>query len=701
MIQKALETDPELARGGVEPSRQAGRSADDPRRRATRGPPPTSSTSTSTSTSSRRTIWSRRTILWGVVALGAIAVIAAVSIGLGGALSGSDSTFTYYTVEIGDLPITVVERGAIESQQRVQIFCEVDDVEGDSIRGTPILSLVSNGSSVTEGQLIVELDVSAHRERLDRQILDTDRARSEQIQARVKFDNQKTQNETTRAEAELKVELAELALQQFEDETGGTFQIDLQDVELQIQEAQAGKLIEETNLEGVEQLYKLGYRSSGELAQARLSALKTERQLAASIARRKELVAYQYRKTRLELEGALASAKRALVQVERDNEALLAQSEALMRNADEALKKEEERLARYQTQVENAKIFAPKTGMIAYASTNGRFWEEEIREGSAVRPRQVLMEIPDLEHMQVRTFVHESVLDQVRPGLPATIRIEALPGQTYRATLRSVAVLADQARFATTGAKVYETVVTIDEKVGQLKPGMSAVVEIHVARLTGVLSVPVQAIVQRRHETWCYVGASGAVERRAVVLGRTNEKFVEVQSGVVAGESIVLNPTAVLEDQDSKRATREISPTDGAGGDDWPERDESPVVGETAEGAGSGRTSDGGGENGPGLRGAEGVPGAGSNPPGGRLSGAGPGGVGGGPGSRGPGGPGGSGFRRGDGGGRGERSRGGGSSRGSSGGGGTSSGGTSSGGGRPSGEGGRSGGARSGGGRPN
>ncbi len=171
----------------------------------------------------------------------------------------------------------------------------------------------------------------------------------------MQHDNQGTQNETTRAEALLQVELAKLAVKQYEDETGGTFQLELQDIELLIQESQASKLIEETNLTGVEELYKLGYRSSGELAQARLAALKAERQLASTISKKRELVQYQYRKMKLQLQGALKSAERALLQVGRDNVALLEQAKALMDATGEALKKEKERLARYETQVANAK----------------------------------------------------------------------------------------------------------------------------------------------------------------------------------------------------------------------------------------------------------------------------------------------------------------------------------------------------------
>ena len=98
--------------------------------------------------------------------------------------------------------------------------------------------------------------------------------------------------------------------------------------------------------------------------------------------------------------------------------------------------------------------------------------------------------------------------------------------------------------------KVYETFVTIDQEVERLKPGMTAVVEIHVDRLENVLCVPVQAIVQEEQQTWCYVDQDGLVQRRDLTLGRTNDTFVEVRKGLVENDLVVLNPS-VLSEQES------------------------------------------------------------------------------------------------------------------------------------------------------
>ncbi|MCP4195194.1 MAG: efflux RND transporter periplasmic adaptor subunit [Planctomycetaceae bacterium] len=468
-----------------------------------------------------------------------------------------DSALVLHTVQQTDLEITVTERGNLESQTDERVLCEVDDVEGDGINGTPIVWIVENGSSVKKGELIVELNSSMLRNRLDEQVLDVEEAKSVYVQADVGYENQITQNATILAEAQLKVELDKLALKQFEDEEGGTFQIELQNVELIIQEAEAGELIQQTNLTGVEQLYKLGYRSSGELAQARLETLKAERELAAAISKKKELVEYQYKKQKLELQGALASANRALEQVERDNIAQLTQAEAKKIAAQESLKKEEERLTRYQNQIEKCEIRAPIDGMVAYATGRSRYHREEIRPGAAVRPRQPILTLPNLQSMQVRTTVHESVLDQITQGLKVSIRVDAFPDRAYQGTVQSVAVLPDQGGWMSSDTKVYATVITIDEKVEQLKPGMTAVVDIHVDHLRDILAIPIQSILQVKDETWCYVNSQGGNERRFIELGRTNDKFVEIKSGLRAGENVVLNPNAVTNLQNSDDVNQE------------------------------------------------------------------------------------------------------------------------------------------------
>ena len=479
----------------------------------------------------------------------------------------SDRLLVFYTVTRSDLPVTVVESGNLESQVNTKITCDVETVGYDrsGATGSQILFIVPNGEFVKEGDLLVELDAAPLQDRLDSQVLATERAKSEQIQAEARYKNQEIQNQTTLAKAQLDIELAELAVKQYGDEESGTFQIDLQDVDLAIQEARAKELIQATDLNGIEILKKLGYRSKGDLEQARLNSLAAGRSFAKALASRRELTEYTQEKIELQLDGALDTAIQGLKQVENNSQAEMAQAEARKNAADRALEKETEMLEKYGEQLDKCKIYAPHDGMATYAVSSSRYSRSSsstIAEGATVRQRQEIITLPDLSTMQVKTAVHESVLDRINPGLRASITIDAFPDARYKGSVKSVAVLPDQGGWMSSDIKVYETVVTIDEKVERLKPGMTAVVEIHVERLKDVLSVPVQAIVQIEDQSWCYVGIKSGVERRILKLGTTNDEFVEIREGISEGDRVVLNPMSVVDEGQEREAA--ISPDGGS-----------------------------------------------------------------------------------------------------------------------------------------
>jgi multidrug efflux pump subunit AcrA (membrane-fusion protein) len=75
---------------------------------------------------------------------------------------------------------------------------------------------------------------------------------------------------------------------------------------------------------------------------------------------------------------------------------------------------------------------------------------------------------------------------------------------------------------------------------------MTAVAEIHIDYLYDALCVPTQAIVQRGDETFCYVSQRGVPVKRRIEVGDTNDKFVEIRSGLAKGDQVVLNPAAIL-----------------------------------------------------------------------------------------------------------------------------------------------------------
>ncbi|MFV1964401.1 MAG: efflux RND transporter periplasmic adaptor subunit [Pirellulaceae bacterium] len=497
-----------------------------------------------------------------------LVVVAACVLGVGvwsmmRDLGDSETKFVYYTVSRSDLPIVVTERGNLEAQLKTEIRCQCESVTRDARGnyGTQIIFIVPNGSAVEERELLVELDSAPIRERLDEQILRHQKAVSAHVQSKARFENQKLQNETALAEAILNVELATLQLDSYTDKLDGQYKLDVEELDRTILEWREGLEIAKADRAGAEELFNLGYNSKSVLDQKRFALMKAQNDLAASISRQRQMTRFTKDMTEKQLRGSLETTKRSLKQVKNDNESEIAQAEASLLEAEAVEKKEKERLDNYGEQLEFCKIYAPHDGMVVYAR-QGRGNSTEIEEGATVRQRQEILSLPNLSRMQVKTQVHEAVLDQVRSGLPVTIRIDAFPNEVYYGIVSDVAVVPSDSGWWGSGVKTYETVVTIDGEVKNLKPGMTAVTEIHVDRIEDVLTVPVQAVVQRGRDSWCYVDAHRGLERRMLTLGRSNDKFVHVEEGMAQGDRVVLNPMSVLEETEEKTES-EISPEMG------------------------------------------------------------------------------------------------------------------------------------------
>lgn len=469
--------------------------------------------------------------------------------------------FLTYEVSPRDLPISILERGSLESQTNIAIYCEVDDVRSDGILGTPIVWIIDNGASVKKGDLICELDSAPIQSELDEQVLDTEEARSSHVQAKANLENQEIQNATAEYKAELDVKLAELELEMFHDEEVGSHQLELElinrqidDLNNEIMAARMNKELRRNERRGIESLYKLGYAGKSELDRSELSYLQAEGDYAAKLnklktqmASSKKLKLFDKQMQVLELRGKMQTSVQALKQVRLTNTAKMAQMKGIFASRTEQLKKEEERLARYKSQLEKCKILAPQDGMVAYATSRSSR-DADIAEGVPVRPRQHILSIPNLESMQVKTRVHESVLDRIALGQTVDVTVDAFPDRTYTGQVKSVAVLPEQSSYSDT--KTYETVVEIKQRVEQLKPGMTAVCDIKVDYLEDALAVPIQAVVQRSGVNWLYVQSGSSIDRQQVDLGASNDQFVAVLDGIEEGQRIVLNPGALLGDEE-------------------------------------------------------------------------------------------------------------------------------------------------------
>jgi multidrug efflux pump subunit AcrA (membrane-fusion protein) len=150
--------------------------------------------------------------------------------------------------------------------------------------------------------------------------------------------------------------------------------------------------------------------------------------------------------------------------------------------------------------------------------------------------------------MQMKVKIHEALVKKVQAGQQAEIRIDAHSGGVLRGTVQSVATLAASEGWIDRFVKEYETIVKIDNlpiEAG-LKPGFTGEVKILANELSNVLLVPVQAVGQLGGKHYCYVSTAQSVDRREVVVGENNDKFVEIKEGLEEGDKVALDARSRL-----------------------------------------------------------------------------------------------------------------------------------------------------------
>src|SRR4029078_10328661 len=89
-----------------------------------------------------------------------------------------------------------------------------------------------------------------------------------------------------------------------------------------------------------------------------------------------------------------------------------------------------------------------------------------------------------------------------------------------------------------------------------------------VSNLKDVLSVPVQAVVEKRNKYYCWVEAPLGPQKRPVILGLSDNARIEIKDGLKDGDDVLLNPRATVEEaREEEKSDEKVDVTKKFGGD--------------------------------------------------------------------------------------------------------------------------------------
>jgi len=234
----------------------------------------------------------------------------------------------------------------------------------------------------------------------------------------------------------------------------------------------------------------------------------------------------------------LDAARAALVQAERShasNERLAAQqfispialdnSRAAVDTARAQLGMAQATLDTSRVSLRDAALLAPISGIVAKRS---------VVPGEKLAAEQPLLTIVDLAKMELAGSVGTHEVSRLAPGMPVQVQVEGME-QPVAGSIARIAPAAES------GTRSIGVVVELPNPKESLRAGQYALARVALPDDTPRLTLPLAAITSSSGQNQVWVIESGVLARRAVTLGRRDERGgrVEILQGLPPGSQVL------------------------------------------------------------------------------------------------------------------------------------------------------------------
>src|SRR3990170_3996897 len=193
--------------------------------------------------------------------------------------------------------------------------------------------------------------------------------------------------------------------------------------------------------------------------------------------------------------------------------------------AQAQISQQEAELAQLRQLLALSNIFAPLAGVVT------RRWVEP---GGQVKSSAPVLTISDPGLLKIVIKIPAKYLSSIHQDLAAQVELKDFPGRVLQG--QAVNAYPD----TTTGGDGARAEIHLVNAEFEWTPGSQASVTLRLDERRDALLVPKQALIERDGRTFVYAIVDGKARRRPVVAGESQDEMVELTSGAVEGEWIVV-----------------------------------------------------------------------------------------------------------------------------------------------------------------
>jgi multidrug efflux pump subunit AcrA (membrane-fusion protein) len=163
--------------------------------------------------------------------------------------------------------------------------------------------------------------------------------------------------------------------------------------------------------------------------------------------------------------------------------------------------------------------------------------------GAAVNSNIPLINLVDIDIVKAVAAVDEMKIRFVKIGQSALVRVQAYPGETFKAKVTNISPVCNQSN------RTIDIEVSINNNNHRLKPGMYAEVEL-IESIRTSLILPISSIVDRAGQKYVFSIDNGFANQIPVVVGSVLGDSAEVISGIKLNDTIISTGADKLNNKD-------------------------------------------------------------------------------------------------------------------------------------------------------
>jgi macrolide-specific efflux system membrane fusion protein len=179
-------------------------------------------------------------------------------------------------------------------------------------------------------------------------------------------------------------------------------------------------------------------------------------------------------------------------------------------------------------------IVAPHEGIVTLLDVADG---QVISGATSVSNGTELLTIAQLNELYMEANINEVDVEKLVEGQSALLRFDAIPNFEVEG---NITVIAPSAR-RDGNIRVFPIEVTFKVEDSRVRPGISATVEVPIESADGVVSVLLSAVFREDEKSVVFVKKGEFWERREVEVGINNLQYIEIKSGLSAGEELALS----------------------------------------------------------------------------------------------------------------------------------------------------------------